>query len=212
MINLGRKEHWEDVYATKAETSASWYQDEPQPSLELIGAVAPAAGRIIDVGGGASFLVDRLIECGFEKIAVLDISETALEKARSRLGKRAKRVEWIASDVTLVHDIGTFDVWHDRAAFHFLTDPSDRQKYVELARRTVPEGGHVIIATFAKDGPKKCTGFQICRYDNDSLRGELGHGFSLVREAREAHTTPWQSSQPFFYGVFRRQECGTRSR
>ncbi len=212
IMSPGRKQHWENVYNATAETGLSWYQDEPELSLELISAVAPAAGRIIDVGGGASRLVDRLLELGFERIAVLDISETALAKARSRLGERAERVEWIAADVTLVHDIGTFDVWHDRAVFHFLTDSSDRQQYVELARRTLPEGGHVIIAAFAKNGPKQCAGLEIDRYDNESLRGELGDGFALVRVARETHTTPWKSSQPYFYGVFRRQECETLSR
>jgi SAM-dependent methyltransferase len=206
MITLGLKEHWEEVYATKAETSVSWYQDEPKLSLELIGAIAPVAGRIIDVGGGASVLVDRLLDLPFEKIAVLDISETALDKARSRLGERAERVEWIATDVTAVHDVGTYDVWHDRAVFHFLTDASDRKKYVELARRTVPEGGHLIMATFADDGPKKCSNLDVCRYHADSLRTELGQGFALVREVRETHTTHSGSLQPFFYGVLRRQE------
>jgi len=205
MLKHGRKEHWEDVYATRAEISLSWYQDEPKLSLELIGAVAPPAGRIIDVGGGASFLIDRLIELGFEKIAVLDISETALGKARSRLGERAKPVEWIAADVTLVDDIGTFDVWHDRAVFHFLTDAADRSKYVELARRTVPEGGHLIISTFGDDGPKRCSDLDVCRYNPASLAAEFGDGFSLVREARETHLTPLGSPQPFFSGVFRRQ-------
>src|SRR5947209_12293939 len=120
MIAMDRKTHWEDVYSTKAETGVSWYQDEPSLSLELIGAVAPAeGGRIIDVGGGASVLVDRLLDLPFERIAVLDISETALGKARSRLGERAHRVEWLAADVTKLPDVGTFDVWHDRAVFHF---------------------------------------------------------------------------------------------
>ena len=117
------------------------------------------------------------------------------------------RVEWIAADVTSVRDMGIFDVWHDRAVFHFLTEAADRKKYVELARRTVPEGGHLIIATFANDGPKRCSGLDVCRYDADSLRAELGPGFALVREASETHTTPWASSQPFFYGVFKRRGC-----
>jgi SAM-dependent methyltransferase len=142
MVATDRKEHWEQVYSTKGETGVSWYQREPRLSLELIRTVAPAAGgRIIDIGGGTSGLVDRLLDLSFEKIAVLDISETALGKARARLGARAGRVEWIAADITEAPDVGTFEVWHDRAVFHFLTDAADRCKYVELARRTVPKVG-----------------------------------------------------------------------
>jgi SAM-dependent methyltransferase len=201
-----RKDHWEGIYGKIAETSVSWYQDEPRLSLELIDAFRPAkGGRIIDVGGGASILVDRLLDRPFARIAVLDISDLALAKARGRLGERAGRVEWIAGDVTLVDDVGTFDVWHDRAVFHFLTDASDREKYADLARRTIPEGGHLVIATFAEAGPKKCSGLEVCRYRGDSLRRALGDGFALVREATETHITPARSSQAFFYGVFRRQ-------
>ncbi|SIO60798.1 Methyltransferase domain-containing protein [Singulisphaera sp. GP187] len=200
-----RKSHWEGVYSNKSEASVSWYQDEPTRSLELIGEVAPVqGGRIIDVGGGASVLVDRLIHLPFDRIAVLDISETALGKARSRLGEHAARVEWLAADVTEIRDLGAFDVWHDRAVFHFLTDPADRNQYVALARRTVPEGGHLIIATFAESGPKKCSDLDVCRYNADSLRAEFD-GFSLVRHAAETHTTPWGAPQAFIYGVFRRR-------
>jgi len=206
MIETERKTHWEHVYSAKAETGVSWYQDEPRLSLELIGAVAPAeGGRIIDVGGGASVLVDRLLDRPFERIAVLDISETALGKAKARLGERAERVRWVVADVTESPELGTFDVWHDRAVFHFVTDPVDRRSYVELARRTVPEGGYLVIATFADNGPKQCSNLDICRYNARSLAAELGEDFWLVREARETHTTPWGSPQPFFYGVFRRR-------
>ena len=130
------------------------------------------------MGGGTSVLVDRLLELPFERIAVLDISETALGKARSRLSERASRVEWLAADVTAVESLGTFDIWHDRAVFHFLTDATDRRKYIELARRTVPAGGHLIIATFADDGPKRCSDLDVCRYDADSI------GPSLARASR----------------------------
>jgi SAM-dependent methyltransferase len=206
MVGIDRKAHWESVYSAQGETGVSWYQSEPRLSLELIRAVAPATdGGVIDVGGGASVLVDRLIDLPFERIAVLDISETALSKARTRLGERAGRVDWIAADATEAQDLGTFDVWHDRAVFHFLTDAADRRKYVELARQTVPEGGHLIIASFADDRPRRCSDLDVCRYNAETMGAELGGGFSLVREARETHTTPWGSSQAFFYGVFRRQ-------
>jgi 2-polyprenyl-3-methyl-5-hydroxy-6-metoxy-1,4-benzoquinol methylase len=172
----------------------------------LIHSVAPArGGRIIDVGGGASVLVDRLLELPFEKVAVLDISETALNKARSRLGQRAGRVEWIAADITEVEDIGSFDIWHDRAVFHFLTDAADRRKYVELARHTIPGGGHLVIASFADQGPKRCSDLDVCRYNAETMGAKLGESLSLVREARERHKTPGGSSQAFFYGVFRRE-------
>jgi SAM-dependent methyltransferase len=150
-------------------------------------------------------LIDRLLELPFGAIAVLDISETALGKARVRLGERGERVRWVVADVTDAPDLGTFDVWHDRAVFHFLTEAADRRKYVELARRTIPMGGHLIIASFADDGPKRCSGLDVCRYNAETMEAELGEGFSLMREARETHTTPWGSSQTFFYGVFRRQ-------
>jgi SAM-dependent methyltransferase len=203
-----RKTHWEHVYSTKAETSVSWYQDDPRLSLELITAVAPVEkGRILDVGGGASVLVDRLLECPgrFQEIAVLDISETALGKARARLGEHAERVRWIAADVTQAPELGTFDVWHDRAVFHFLTDPAERKSYIELARRTVPQGGHLIMAAFADDGPTRCSDLDVCRYNASTLASVLGEGFSLERESQETHTTPWGSSQAFFYGVFQRR-------
>lgn len=206
MIATDRKTHWEDVYSTKGETGVSWYQDEPRLSLELIRAIAPIeGGRIIDVGGGASVLVDRLLDLPFAEIAVLDISETALDKAKARLGELAERVRWVVADVAETPELGTFDVWHDRAVFHFLTDLADRRSYVKLARKTVPSGGHVIIATFADDGPKQCSNLDVCCYNATSLASELGDGFSLDEEAREMHTTPWGSSHPFFYGVFRRQ-------
>lgn len=206
VADAGRKDHWEAVYSSKGETAVSWYQTEPRLSLDLINAVAPeAGGRLIDVGGGTSLLVDRLLDLPFDRIAVLDIAETALAKARSRLGERARRVEWITADVTAIEDVGIFDVWHDRAVFHFLTEAADRRKYVELARRTVPEGGHLIIASFSDDGPKRCSDLEVCRYNAASMAAELGEGFSLIKESRELHTTPWGTSQAFFFGVFRRQ-------
>jgi SAM-dependent methyltransferase len=206
MVDEHLKSHWEEVYSAKGATGVSWFQSEPRLSLELIRALAPTArGGIIDVGGGASLLVDRLLDLPFEKIAVLDIAETALGQARSRLGERAGRVGWITADVTDIMGVGTFDVWHDRAVFQFLTDAAQRRKYVELAYRTVPDGGHLIIASFADDGPKRCSDLDVRRYNAGSMSAELGKDFSLIKEANETHMTPWNTSQAFFYGVFRRQ-------
>jgi len=206
MADANLKDHWEAVYSARSETDVSWYQSDPHRSLELIRSVAPAgAGRVIDVAGGASVLVDRLLDLPLERIAVLDISETALAKARSRLGARAARVNWITADVTRIDHIGTFDVWHDRAAFHFLTDPADRMSYVALAGKTVPGGGHLVLASFADDGPKRCSDRDVCRYNAATMAAELGAGFSLIQESRETHITPRGTSQAFFYGVFQRR-------
>lgn len=151
-------------------------------------------------------LVDRLLDYPFDRLAVLDVSATALERSRSRLGDRAKRVEWIEADVTGEPDLGTFDVWHDRAVFHFLTDAGDRKKYLELARRTLPVGGYLILATFAPDGPARCSDLDVCRYDAFSLAAMVGPGFDVVRELRESHLTPWGSPQAFQYAAFLRTE------
>jgi 2-polyprenyl-3-methyl-5-hydroxy-6-metoxy-1,4-benzoquinol methylase len=206
IVDTDPKAHWEAVYAKSGEACVSWYQAEPRLSLELIRTVGLAAGgRIIDVGGGASVLVDRLLAMPFERIAVLDVAETALDLARRRMGVRAAQVEWITADVTEISDVGKFDVWHDRAVFHFLTDDVDRKKYADLARRTLSPGGHLIIASFGDDGPTRCSGLDVCRYNAASMAAELGEGFSLVTCAQEKHTTPWNTSQAFFYGVYRRQ-------
>jgi len=201
---MNRREHWEGVYDQKADEAVSWHQAEPQPSLQLILDTPLGGGRIIDVGGGSSVLVDRLLGLPFTRIAVLDVSLIALNRSKVRLGKPADRAEWIAADITAVEDIGQFDLWHDRAVFHFLTEQSDREKYVALARRTLPVGGHLIIGTFAMGGPTKCSGLDVCRYDANSLRGEFRDGFTLVREMDHTHTTPWGIPQQFFYGVLRR--------
>lgn len=205
MMATDRRSHWEGVYSSNAETDVSRYQVEPRLSVELISSVAPArGGRVMDVGGGASVLVDRLLDLPFGDVAVLDISETALAMAKARLGERAERVRWVVADVTNAPGLGTFDVWHDRAVFHFLTDPADRRSYVELVQHAVPEGGSLVIATFADDGPKRCSDLDVRRYNARSLAAEFAEGFSLTREAREIHSTPQGSTQAFVYGVFKR--------
>jgi 2-polyprenyl-3-methyl-5-hydroxy-6-metoxy-1,4-benzoquinol methylase len=196
------KEHWESVYTTKGDEALSWTQPEPGTSLALVSEACPA-GRVIDVGGGASVLAERLLDRGYS-VAVLDIAERALERARQRLGARASQIRWIVADVTAAPDLGTFDVWHDRAVFHFLTDAADRAAYAALLTRTVPVGGHAVIATFALDGPQKCSGLAVRRYDGAMLAAELGAGFELLRSVPEIHVTPWGQPQSFQYSLFRR--------
>jgi SAM-dependent methyltransferase len=203
----GRKTHWENVYATKAENEVSWFQDNPAISLELIGlAKAGPASSIIDVGGGASRLVDRLVERGCSQVTVLDVSGAALEVARRRLGHSAGAVQWIVADVTRWVPAQTFDVWHDRAAFHFLVDPADRAAYIACMKKAVPPGAHVIIGTFAIDGPEKCSGLPVSRYDAAALADQFGAGFELLEARRQDHATPWNSRQRFQFCIFRRRE------
>ena len=199
------KDHWEQVYQTKAPDDVSWFQTQPAISLKLIksSGVGKDAG-IIDVGGGASVLVDFLFDAGFGKLAVLDISAAALEHARRRLGKRADSVEWLEEDVTTFQPARRFGLWHDRAVFHFLTDKADCEKYVQTLKRTLMPGGHVVIATFAMDGPPKCSGLEVTRYDAASICAELGVEFQLVEQASETHTTPWDTQQKFSYFRFAR--------
>jgi SAM-dependent methyltransferase len=202
---MDRKAHWERVYTTKGEGELGWFQPDPALSLDLIRSASHRRGPVIDVGGGSSRLVDRLLDSGFEHITVLDISRAALDTARSRLGDRSDSVRWVEADVTSEVRLGEFDVWHDRAVFHFLTEPADRRRYIELAGRSIVPGGHLIIATFAPDGPPRCSGLEVCRYDASSLAAELGDTFTLVGEATETHVTPQGSPQTFFYGTFRRR-------
>ena len=201
-----RTTHWQTVYATKSETEVSWFQDSPAISLEMIRAATPdRSAAIIDIGGGASRLADALLHDRYRNLAVLDLSANALDTAKKRIGAAAATVEWFVADATTWRPAKTYDVWHDRAAFHFLTDPRDRAAYVERLRRAVAPGGHVIIATFAPDGPEKCSGLPVQRYDSTSLSGELGPEFELVETRSEMHQTPWHSTQAFQFSRFRRR-------
>jgi len=195
------QEHWESVYLSKGDRDLSWTQPEPLTSLSLIGEMC-ATGRVIDVGGGASLLAERLLERGYA-ITVLDISKTAIDRARNRLGDRASQIQWIVADVTENPQLDSFDVWHDRAVFHFLTASSDRAAYTALLARTIPVGGHVVMATFALDGPEKCSGLAVRRYDGQTLAAELGPQFTLLKSVPEMHVTPWGGKQSFQYSLFR---------
>ncbi|HLI98930.1 MAG TPA: class I SAM-dependent methyltransferase [Bradyrhizobium sp.] len=206
MNEPNRKTHWETVYATKGENEVSWFQDSPAPSLELIDFVGiDRDSYIVDIGGGASRLVDRLLAGGFAHLSVLDISAAALDVAKARLGARASQVQWIVTDVTQWQPEPRFDLWHDRAAFHFLVDPADRAAYVARLTRALLPGGHAIIATFAKDGPEKCSGLPVHRYDAEELAGELGEAFTLIDTSRHDHVTPWHSNQRFQFSVFQKR-------
>ena len=199
---MSRKEHWESIYRSKSDAELSWTQPEPSLSLSLIREVC-TAGRVIDVGGGNSLLAERLLERGYS-VTVLDISEVATRHARERLAARANQVHWIVADVTSGPGLDTFDVWHDRAVFHFLTEAADRAAYVALLARTIPAGRHAVIATFALDGPEKCSGLEVRRYSGPALSAELGAGFELLKTVPEIHITPRGAPQPFQYSVFKR--------
>jgi SAM-dependent methyltransferase len=202
---MGRAEHWETLYTTRDPAQVGWFEPVPEVSLRRIErAVAAGARSVIDVGGGSSRLVDHLIDLGLERVAVLDIAEHGLELSRERLGDRAGEVEWITGDVTRIEDVGTFDVWHDRAVFHFLTAEDDRARYVALAERTVRPGGFAVMATFASDGPEQCSGLPVCRYDPPELARRCGPGFALLDSERHLHTTPRGVPQRFAYSTFRR--------
>jgi 2-polyprenyl-3-methyl-5-hydroxy-6-metoxy-1,4-benzoquinol methylase len=198
---MENKTYWEQIYHTKTATQVSWYQLHPSLSLQHIKNTGVGkAGRIIDVGGGASTLVDHLLDDGFQYVTVLDISAAALEVAQQRLGQRAGLVSWLEADITQValphHE---YDIWHDRAVFHFLTNAQDRQRYVNAVREAVKPGGHVIIATFASDGPDHCSGLEVARYDPQSLHDEFGADFELLDSIREEHQTPFGTEQKFIY-------------
>jgi trans-aconitate methyltransferase len=199
-----RQAHWETVYTTKGEDEVSWFQENASLSLELMDALAISnRAAVVDIGGGASRLVDGLVAKGFDRVTVLDLSEGALATARTRLGEDAAKVEWIAADVTLWEPGQIYDLWHDRAAFHFLTEAADRAAYVDRLRRALRPGGHAIIATFAPDGPERCSGLPVMRYDSRNLLATLGPGFDLVADRRQEHTTPWGAVQRFQFSALR---------
>lgn len=200
------KQHWENVYASKASDAVSWFQEHADLSLDLI--KATGAGKnaaIIDVGGGASTLVDDLLAGGYSDLTVLDLSGAALQAARHRLGEKEKLVRWIEADVTQA-DLpdNRYDIWHDRAVFHFLTSPEDRAAYVQTVFRSVRPGGHVIVATFAEDGPDQCSGLPVMRYRANELHEEFGEAFTLLKHEKEAHHTPTGKVQQFVYCYCRR--------
>ncbi len=210
-----REQHWDAVYRSKAADEVSWFSPSLDVSLQLFDMLAlPRSARIIDVGGGASTLVDDLLARGFSDLTVLDIAASALELSQRRLGARAKSVQWIAADITEIElPVDSVDVWHDRAVFHFLTKPEARRRYLAQVRRALVVGGHVIIATFGPTGPERCSGLEVVRYDAAGLHAEFGAesigpsgptGFALVHAVEQVHRTPQGREQAFVYALLRR--------
>ena len=199
-----KKQHWENVYRNKSPLEVSWYQQEPVLSLLLITSTQLSRGApIIDVGGGSSTLVDKLYDQAYTDISVLDISGSALAHAKKRLANKADKVHWYETDVTHFKPPQKFALWHDRAVFHFLTSKADRESYVNVLKQALEPGGHLIIMTFAIDGPRKCSGLDIVQYDADKLTAELGPGFKLVETGHEVHHAPAGNQQKFAYFRFR---------
>ena len=203
-MNPENKNHWETVYETKNPEQVSWTQEVPTTSLDFIHSFKlPKTAKIIDIGGGDSKLVDFLVNEGFENVTVLDISAKALEKAKKRLGENAKKINWVVTDITEFEPDTTFDVWHDRATFHFLTTTEQVAKYMQTARKSV--NGFLTIGTFSGNGPTKCSGLTIKQYTEDSLTTELTNGFEKIRCLTEDHVTPFQTTQNFLFCSFKRQ-------
>lgn len=212
MRTPGRQAHWDSIHTTKDERTVSWYQERPDISLDLIAATGVTAdAAIIDIGGGTSHLVDALLAEGFSAVTVLDLSEAALAAAKARLAAgnlagRAANVRWVAADVTAWQPSHSYDVWHDRAALHFLTDPQDRAAYGERVSKAVRPGGHVIIGTFAPGGPERCSGLPVLRHDAASIGDVLGRAFELMESRAHDHRTPAGVVQRFQFSRFRRKQ------
>lgn len=201
---MNPKQHWDAVYATKGERAVSWFEPSPDVSLAMIEAAGLTRDTcVIDIGGGESRLVDALVERGVTCVAVLDVAREALLRAQTRLGDNAREIAWIDADVTGAWSWKDADIWHDRAAFHFLTAREDRDKYKQRLEATLKPGGSAIIATFALEGPEKCSGLPVVRYSPQTLLTELGDRFTLVESRSHQHTTPWGATQAFQYSRFR---------
>lgn len=205
MSDTDRSTFWDGVYTTRADTAVSWFEETPDVSLDLLERIgAGPEDAVLDVGGGASRLVDALLARGFRDVTVLDVSEAALATARRRLGAAAEGVRWIAADATRWTPDRTYAVWHDRAAFHFLVDPADRARYRARLLAAVPVGGHVVLGTFAPEGPEKCSGLPVVRQDPERLATFLGPPFALLESRRHVHRTPGGRPQAFRFAAFRR--------
>ncbi|SDJ55850.1 class I SAM-dependent methyltransferase [Chryseobacterium jejuense] len=204
MNSSNNKNHWENVYETKNPDQVSWTQKKPQTSLNFINSFGLGKeAKIIDIGGGDSNLVDFLLEEGYENITVLDISAKALEKAQQRLGNKADKVKWIATDITTFEPTESYDIWHDRAAFHFLTTQEQIAKYIDIADKNI--NSFMVLGTFSKNGPTKCSGLDIQQYDEESISEKFRQGFEKIQYTTEDHTTPFETTQNFIFCSFKKR-------
>jgi 2-polyprenyl-3-methyl-5-hydroxy-6-metoxy-1,4-benzoquinol methylase len=200
-----KKEHWEKVFATKQETEVSWYQQKPQTSIDFfVENTISKEAKIIDIGGGDSYLIDNLLEMGYENLFLLDISANAIERIKSRLGAKAEKVTFIVSDVLEFQSETTFDVWHDRASFHFLTDKNDITTYQKLVSNSVKEKGFLFLGTFSENGPLKCSGLEITQYSESKFETIFGSDFSKINCFTENHHTPFDTTQNFIFCTFKK--------
>lgn len=205
MSSTESKKHWENVYESKSPDEVSWTQEYPKTSIEFIQSLGlPKSANIIDIGGGDSNLADYLLDDGYENITVLDISAKALEKAKARLGEKADKINWVVSDITAYQPDTTFDIWHDRAAFHFLTSKEQISKYLDIATKAV--SGYLILGTFSTDGPKKCSGLDISQYDEETLNATFQSAFEKITCITEDHVTPFNTTQNFLFCSFKKRD------
>lgn len=206
MEDFERKKHWETIYQTKELNEVSWYQPNPETSLQFFQQLEiPVTAKIIDIGGGDSFLTDHLLDLGYQDLSVLDVSETAIERAKQRLGERAKDVKWIVSDVSDFQPTTSYDCWHDRAAFHFLTKDVEVEKYVQMASKAITTGGKMIIGTFSEQGPKRCSGIDIRQYSETTMTDLFSRYFQKITCITADHKTPFDTTQNFVFCSFRKQ-------
>lgn len=205
MESFDRKKHWENIYHTKETNEVSWYQPNPVISLDFVQQFSiPVSAKIIDIGGGDSYLVDCLLDQGYEDITVLDISESALERAKLRLGDRANKVKWIVSDAVTFKPAEKYDFWHDRAAFHFLTQEHDIECYIDNVQQSIQPNGVLVIGTFSEQGPKKCSGIEIKQYSETTMTDRLNRYFDKIKCITVDHVTPFETVQNFVFCSFRK--------
>lgn|SRR5690554_183227 len=206
MEKFNKQKHWENIYQTKELKEVSWYQPTPKTSLDFIKELnVPTTARIIDIGGGDSFLVDYLLELGYQDVSVLDISETAIEKAKQRLGRKAKNVKWIVTDITTFKPTEKYDLWHDRATFHFLTSEQDISIYLNTAQQSIKPNGFLIVGAFSEEGPKKCSGIDIRQYSETSMTQCFENLFTKIKCNVVDHKTPFDTTQNFIFCSFKKE-------
>lgn len=205
MEDFNRKTHWENIYQTKELKDVSWYQPTPETSLDFFKQCnVPTTAKVIDVGGGDSFLVDHLLDLGYQDISVLDISAAAIDRAKQRLGDKAKKVNWIVADVATFKPTQQYDFWHDRAAFHFLTEEKEISHYLQVAQESMKAAGILVIGTFSEQGPKKCSGIEIKKYSEATMTDRFQGYFEKIKCVRVDHKTPFDTIQNFVFCSFRK--------